>query len=64
VTSVSHLIVGCRDVFLQLLPPVREDEVFPTLDGEGNVNVDLRVGVGHGFMPLLRSLVGFRCWFL
>jgi len=47
------------DVFLQLLLPVREDEVLPALNGEDNVNVDLRVGVGHGFMPLLPEL----CWF-
>ena len=47
------------DVFLQLLLPVREDEVLPALDGEDNANVDLRVGVGHGVMPLLAELGWF-----
>ena len=45
------------DVFLQLVVAFRRDEALPAFDGEDDLDVDLRVGVGHARkMPLLTEL--------
>jgi len=46
-----------REVFLQFVIMFRRDEALPALDGKHDVEVDLRVGVGHlQKMPLLTEL--------
>ena len=45
------------DVFLQFVVVFRRDEILPTFDGEHDVDINLRVGVGHApKMPLLTEL--------
>src|ERR1039458_4127593 len=45
------------DVFLKFVVVFRLDEVLPAFDGEHNMEIDLRVGVGHASkMPLLTEL--------
>lgn len=50
------------DVFLKLVVVFRLDEALPTFDGEHNVDIDLRVGIGHApKMPLLTELENLFC---
>jgi len=64
---VRHIIYGnqflplrrddARDVFLQFVVMFGLNEILPAFDGEHDVDVNLRVGVGHGRkMPLLTEL--------
>ena len=51
-----------REVFLQFVIMFRRDEALPALDGKHDVEVDLRVGVGHlQKMPLLTELENLFC---
>ena len=36
------------DVFLKFFPVLRDYEVLPSLDRENYLDIDLRVGIGHG----------------
>jgi hypothetical protein len=48
-----------RDVFVEFLLPLGTDQILTALHREDHLDVDLRIGVGHRFMPLLRSLICF-----
>src|SRR5882724_4180969 len=54
------------DVFLQLVVMFWIEEVLPAFDGEHNMDINLRVGVGHASkMPLLTELENlfFGCFY-
>ena len=64
---IRHIVYGNQfliltgnnagDVFLKFVVMVRLDEALPAFDGEHDMDVDLRVGVGHASkMPLLTEL--------
>ena len=51
-----------RDIFLKLVIMFRLDEALPAFDGKHDVNVDLRVGIGHARkMTLLTELENLFC---
>jgi hypothetical protein len=53
---------NARDVFLKLVVVFRLDEALPAFDGKHDVNINLRVGVGHARkMPLLTELENLFC---
>src|SRR6266540_1979265 len=48
---------NARDVFLELVVVLRANEILSAFDGEDDMDIDLRVGVGHARkMPLLTEL--------
>ena len=53
------------DVFLQFVVVFRLDEALPAFDGEHDMDINLRVGVGHApKMPLLTELENILFYFL
>jgi hypothetical protein len=45
------------DIFLQFVVMFRSDEILPAFDGEHDMNINLRIGVGHApKTPLLTEL--------
>ena len=50
-----------RDVFVEFFFPFRADEILATLDGKDNLDVDLRIGVGHKFGVAPLELFHFGC---
>jgi hypothetical protein len=70
---IRHIIYGdqflfpagndASNVFLQLVVLFRLDEALPAFNGEHDVDVNLRVGVGHvPKMPLLTELENLFCF--
>jgi hypothetical protein len=50
------------DLFLKLVVVFRLDKALPAFDGKHDVNVDLRVGIGHARkMTLLTELENLFC---
>jgi hypothetical protein len=51
------------DVFLQFVVVFRPDEALPTFNGKHDMDINLRVGVGHvPKMPLLTELENIFCF--
>jgi hypothetical protein len=54
---VSLIVSDAGDVLLEFVIVFRPDEILPALDGEHDIDVNLRVGIGHARkMPLLTEL--------
>ena len=72
---VRHIVYGDQflflcgddagDVFLQFVVMLWQDEVLPPFNGKHDLDVNLRIGIGHEpKMPLLTELENFFVLFL